>query len=225
MWGKEAGYLNPEKHDMPIVLIWAICNTADNVTTIYKSQTKPTRPTDSSQHLFNLAVCTHNHTPCMMLATVLDAHVLKLECLDLFGQPKYTFRPKAWLLALIKRKRKNIVPVNMTVVLPFLLYVYFKICQPGHVQHLIPFSMTIIFLNMWWVFISLCCMFVCIHGQQKRPRESRVRHRSIRATQTQEAAHQKTTQRLHALHEGNARQGGGGMHIEGERRHKSDPWS
>lgn len=38
-------------------------------------------------------------------------------------------------------------------------------------------------------------------------------------------AHKEASERLHALHEGNAGQGGGGVHAEGKRRHQPDPWA
>lgn len=38
-------------------------------------------------------------------------------------------------------------------------------------------------------------------------------------------AHKEASERLHALHEGNAGQGGGRVYTEGKRRHQPDPWA
>lgn len=47
--------------------------------------------------------------------------------------------------------------------------------------------------------------------------------RTEKGAGAQKTAHQEAAKRLHALHERNARQRGGRVHAEGERRHQSDP--
>ena len=70
--------------------------------------------------------------------------------------------------------------------------------------------------SAWSLPPSRLCLLVLLL-QQETPT------RTEKGAGAQETAHQEAAQRLHALHERDARQRGGRVHAEGERRHQPDP--